>query len=136
MICRNCTTKIVQAKWVFWIDWRIETCYDGPCRRHLKHKLQWGSIIKPTMSTQPRPVLVTNIMLKNKEGIMNSKNFFVIIFIIPLFFTKKYIFFLIFTFDRFEKKIQEPSLPAPKIQQIKMLVTCQRFGEIFLFGLI
>ena len=25
---------------------------------------------------------------------------------------------------------------VPKIQQTKMLVTCQRFGDLFLFGLI
>ena len=28
------------------------------------------------------------------------------------------------------------ALPKPKIQQTKMLVTCQRFGDLFLFGLV
>ena len=28
------------------------------------------------------------------------------------------------------------SLPHPKIQQTKMLVTCQRFGDLFSFGLV
>ena len=27
-------------------------------------------------------------------------------------------------------------LPEPKIQQTKMIVTCQRFGDLFLFGMI
>ena len=31
---------------------------------------------------------------------------------------------------------QKLSYPIPKIQQTKMLVTCQRFGDLFLFGLV
>ena len=32
--------------------------------------------------------------------------------------------------------VKSPSLPRPKKQQTKMLVTCQKFGDLFLFGLI
>ena len=31
---------------------------------------------------------------------------------------------------------KKQTLLSPKIQQTKMLVTCQRFGDLFLFGLI
>ena len=30
----------------------------------------------------------------------------------------------------------EETMPSSKIQQTKMLVTCQRFGDLFLFGLV
>ena len=32
--------------------------------------------------------------------------------------------------------IQNPQSNSPKIQQTMMLVTCQRFGDLFLFGLV
>ena len=44
---------------------------------------------------------------------------------------------IIFNLEKcLKSSIHDLYYPIPKIQQTKMLVTCQRFGDLFLFGLV